>query len=203
MRQTQEPQQPKNYNTEKIDDKDHRLFESVLSLTLDFHELTQQWKNVKCVLSKKRSSSRRRRHVAWTSFLERARGASKQVLIAVVVTSILRRAKTETPLVFVDDPASFAEKLEEISISIMIRWRKVSVSTNSSAFESQKILCSFLFKFQLWQKNCICCCCRCESFCQMSRKSPSIDPNQRCSSRLKVLPQKKSDPSQLESIQWS
>ena len=98
----------------------------------------------------------RRRDVVVTSrerrFLERARGASKQVLIAVVVTSLLRRAKTETPLVFVDDPASFAEKLEEISISIMIRWRKVSVSTNSSAFVSQKILCSFLFKFQLWQK---------------------------------------------------
>ena len=67
----------------------------------------------------------RRRDVVVTSrerrFLERARGASKQVLIAVVVTSLLRRAKTETPLVFVDDPASFAEKLEEISISIMIR----------------------------------------------------------------------------------
>ena len=98
----------------------------------------------------------RRRDIVVTSrerrFLERARGASKQVLIAVVVTSLLRRAKTETPLVFVDDPASFAEKLEEISISIMIRWRKVSVSPNSSAFVSQKILCSFLFKFQLWQK---------------------------------------------------
>ena len=56
----------------------------------------------------------RRRDVVVTPrerrFLERARGASKQVLIAVVVTSLLRRAKTETTLVFVNDPWPFRGK---------------------------------------------------------------------------------------------